>query len=142
MKELLKGQSEARSTRRPAGAMIVDGNQVADTEQCVHCGRHWMVQRGSGITRGFCLKCHGITCGTKKCDKCYSQKQWLDDKEKHGKQAIKVVTGYNSFNQVQFQFRVPLGAKEIEVPEKLNKDAVRVTYEVMTVNDANSRGIK
>jgi hypothetical protein len=34
-----------------------------DTLQCVHCGKHWMVVKGSGRTRGFCMKCNGVHCG-------------------------------------------------------------------------------
>lgn len=42
----------------------------ADTAQCVHCEKHWMIQRGSGIRRGFCLRCSGPTCGSARCQRC------------------------------------------------------------------------
>lgn len=41
-----------------------------ETLQCVHCGMHWVRQPGSGIKRGFCLKCMGVTCGKEACDEC------------------------------------------------------------------------
>ena len=65
-----------------AGVVLIDGQQVADTLCCVHCNRHWIVQRGSGITRGFCTNCMGPTCGHKKCDGCYPLEKKLEDYEK------------------------------------------------------------
>jgi len=37
---------------------------------------------GSGIKRGFCMKCFGITCGMKKCDECFPFEKKLDYYEK------------------------------------------------------------
>jgi hypothetical protein len=52
------------------GYIIIDGKEVGETLQCCHCMRHWMVQRGSGVRRGFCVKCGGPTCGKPGCDQC------------------------------------------------------------------------
>lgn len=41
-----------------------------DTMQCVHCMKHWIVQPGSGIRRGWCTHCNGPLCGADKCFKC------------------------------------------------------------------------
>lgn len=52
------------------GAIFVDGVQVASTVQCCHCGGHFVMEPGSGRTRGFCLKCMRLTCGHPDCDEC------------------------------------------------------------------------
>jgi hypothetical protein len=59
------------TARRPAGHIIIvgDGPKIeADTLQCVHCGKHWVVVRGSGRRRGFCMRCNGVTCGAHDCE--------------------------------------------------------------------------
>jgi hypothetical protein len=44
------------------------GNVVEKpTLQCRHCGAHFVVVKGSGRIRGFCLACMGPTCGARKC---------------------------------------------------------------------------
>ncbi len=49
----------------------LDGNVTErHTLQCVHCGMHWVPEPGSGRVRGFCLRCHGVTCGKPVCDVC------------------------------------------------------------------------
>lgn len=50
------------------------------TVQCVHCGRHWVPQPGSGRVRGWCQKCHGWVCGPK-CNECVPMEQWLENFE-------------------------------------------------------------
>jgi hypothetical protein len=52
---------------RQEGAFIVDGKEVADTMRCCHCGIHFVVQRGSGVKRGFCMGCNHVTCGGPRC---------------------------------------------------------------------------
>jgi hypothetical protein len=64
------GFSDAAAVSRPAGAIIIDGVQVADTLQCCHGGEHWIVRKGSGIKRGWCMNCNKPTCGLPKCDPC------------------------------------------------------------------------
>jgi hypothetical protein len=54
--------------RNEDGAILVDGQQVATTRQCCHCGAHFISIKGSGVDRGFCLGCMKITCGKKECD--------------------------------------------------------------------------
>lgn len=53
--------------RNKRGAVVVDGNLVGETLQCVHCSYTWAVQVGSGIKRGWCLDCKGPLCGKKNC---------------------------------------------------------------------------
>ena len=43
---------------------VVEG----DTVMCVHCGMHWGIQPGSGMKRGFCGNCAGLTCGKRPCE--------------------------------------------------------------------------
>lgn len=62
--------SKAESVRKPSGTILFDSGQCADTVQCVHCHRHWVVIRGSGRKRGFCMNCGGVTCGSDKCHQC------------------------------------------------------------------------
>lgn len=67
----------AQSLRRPSGAIIVDGIQVADTAQCVHCNGHFTMIRGSGAVRGWCPSCGGMICGPK-CAVCVPFEKKLD----------------------------------------------------------------
>lgn len=56
-----------------------------DTDQCVHCGGHWIVQKGSGRPHAFCSRCNGNTCSNIKClTECYPIQKRFDDVEKHG----------------------------------------------------------
>ncbi len=63
------------STLRKADgyAKVTDvlGNKIeADTKQCCHCGGHFVLQKGSGKLRGWCVKCNALTCGKFECCKC------------------------------------------------------------------------
>jgi hypothetical protein len=73
------------SRLRPAGYTVSSdfdgGLHEADTLQCVHCGLHWQVVKGSGRVRGFCMRCNGVTCGQKKCGECVPSEQQLDNQE-------------------------------------------------------------
>ncbi len=82
---LIDPYKDAVSVRNPAGAVIVDGCHVADTCQCVHCGAHFQMVRGSGRIRGFCPGCNGITCGAPKCNPCVPFERALEIREKLGK---------------------------------------------------------
>jgi len=42
-------------------------SRVADTLQCQHCMKHWVVVPGSGRRRGWCLRCNGPLCGKPEC---------------------------------------------------------------------------
>ena len=56
--------------RHAAGAILFEENgreQQQDTLQCVHCQMHWVVEPGSGRRRGWCFKCHGPSCGARRC---------------------------------------------------------------------------
>jgi hypothetical protein len=68
--------------RNPHGGCMLDGVHVADTLMCCHCGKIWIVMKGSGIRRGFCTKCMGVTCGRPECDTCMPQEKRLDLIEK------------------------------------------------------------
>ena len=70
------------SVRDPAGFVLGDGQTVADTIQCVHCGRHWIVRPGSGRRRGFCMNCSGPCCGSRKCRVCIPFERKLELREK------------------------------------------------------------
>ena len=69
--------------RQPAGFILEDGREVASTEQCVHCGEHFVMVKGSGTVRGYCPKCDGMVCGPK-CAACVPFEKRLDDAEKRG----------------------------------------------------------
>ena len=73
--------------RKPHGACIVEGREVAHTLQCCHCGKHFISIRGSGKVRGFCLRCKQVTCGDPKCDPCIPFEKKLEIKEKNGAQS-------------------------------------------------------
>jgi hypothetical protein len=50
------------------------------TVQCMHCGRHFTMRRGSGKVRGFCMKCNGFFCGPQ-CEPCVPMEQQLENME-------------------------------------------------------------
>lgn len=75
--------ANADPVRKPAGVILVDGVQVADTLQCVHCGGHWIPQRGSGMIRGFCRNCMGPVCGPG-CARCVPAERQLELIEQRG----------------------------------------------------------
>lgn len=68
---------ENLAVTRPSGAILVDGQHVADTVQCVHCGGHFVMQKGSGRIRGWCYNCSGIICGPS-CQTCVPYEKKLD----------------------------------------------------------------
>jgi len=77
---------ESAAVRKPSGFLIVDGQTVADTVQCRHCGCHFTMIKGSGVRRGFCTKCMGVTCGRKDCmTECVPVEKRIDRLEKAGK---------------------------------------------------------
>lgn len=86
---------DAKFERQPSGHILVvdpDSNQqveVAVTLQCCHCGGHFVSVRGSGVTRGFCLRCRTVTCGAQKCDQCYPFEQQLADVEAGKRRALR-----------------------------------------------------
>jgi hypothetical protein len=41
-----------------------------ETLCCCHCRIHWRIKPGSGIQRGYCLRCGQVTCGRQGCDTC------------------------------------------------------------------------
>lgn len=53
---------------KPSGYILVDGQEVAHTKQCCHCGIHFVSRKGSGKIRGYCTLCSKITCGAPACD--------------------------------------------------------------------------
>ncbi len=55
---------------REHGALIIDGKVTEVTNCCPHCGMHFVMRKGSGVRRGFCMKCGGITCGKPECGPC------------------------------------------------------------------------
>ena len=63
------------------GTIVIDGHETANTEQCVHCGVHFVVKKGSGIKRGWCTNCKGITCGTERCMHCLPFEAWVEIQE-------------------------------------------------------------
>ena len=75
---------DAAPVAKPAGAILVDGVQVADTLQCVHCGRHWIPQKGSGRVRGYCLHCQGPVCGPG-CVTCVPLEQRFEQAERQAR---------------------------------------------------------
>lgn len=61
------------SKNKAAGHITIsssDGTQEFETRQCIHCGKHWVYVPGSGTERGWCMRCHGLTCGAQKCKNC------------------------------------------------------------------------
>ena len=59
--------ADAQHERSPHGVIVIDGQEVASTLQCPHCGQHFVSSKGSGATRSFCMVCKGVTCGGQDC---------------------------------------------------------------------------
>ena len=74
--------SNAQWERKPHGSIILDGQEVATTLQCCHCGKHFVSIRGSGMKRGFCMKCMQVTCGDTACNPCRPLEKWIEQEEK------------------------------------------------------------
>jgi hypothetical protein len=74
----------AKFEKKPSGAFIVDGVEVAHTMQCCHCGAHFVSIKGSGKIRGFCLKCMKVTCGRPECNICIPFEKKLEAIEQNG----------------------------------------------------------
>lgn len=62
------------SSRKASGhweAMGLAGELTSgETLTCRHCQTAWIIQKGSGKTRGFCTRCMGYTCGGPDCIAC------------------------------------------------------------------------
>lgn len=88
---IIGGQTkfEAEAVQKPSGHIIVDGNVLADTLQCVHCNAHFVVIKGSGKTRGWCTHCNGPTCGSEECNECMDFRKKLDLFEKGKRKTLK-----------------------------------------------------
>lgn len=65
-----------------SGHIMLDGQVVADTVKCVHCGHNWIPIKGSGKERGWCLKCNGPVCGDHDCFEHKDFRQKVDEYEK------------------------------------------------------------
>ena len=50
-----------------------------DTLMCVHCGKHWYTEPGSGRQRGWCLMCNGPHCGGENCWTCVPLEKRLEE---------------------------------------------------------------
>lgn len=78
------------SQQKTQGAIVIDGKHVADTRQCVHCGKHEQIIPGSGKKRGMCLKCNnGFVCGAPACMVCIPYKIKIDYMEAKANNDIK-----------------------------------------------------
>lgn len=71
-----------QSVRNPHGGIMLDGQHVADTLRCCHCGVMWIPVKGSGIERGYCLKCMDVTCGPKCAGSCIPLEKRIELSEK------------------------------------------------------------
>jgi hypothetical protein len=70
------------TARKPHGQIMVvsDGPLFeADTLQCCHCGGHFVVNKGSGKRRGYCMKCNDVTCGGANCWQCRPYQKLVDE---------------------------------------------------------------
>ena len=62
--ESLDARRSAPSYARGGSFASDDGKEYQrDLCRCCHCGRIWQWLKGSGRLRGYCQRCHGVTCG-------------------------------------------------------------------------------
>lgn len=86
------------SVRNPASNIIITDpyapKQECDLKQCVHCGGHWVFEKGSGKLRGFCQRCMGPTCGPNcvaaRPGECKPQDKYLDELAKDARRILSV----------------------------------------------------
>jgi len=78
------GFADALPLAKPSGHILLDGQQVADTAQCVHCNAHFVMRQGSGTLRGWCTRCNGVVCGPR-CAACIPFERRLDLLERAGR---------------------------------------------------------
>jgi len=64
-----------------------------DTLQCVHCGKHWFVEVGSGRERGWCGRCMGVTCGEKPCLVCIPLMKAIEESEEKARKLSLICEG-------------------------------------------------
>jgi hypothetical protein len=65
-----------------SGTILLDGQEVCQTLQCVHCGGHFPNLKLPGKERGWCMNCHGPVCPNPVCDACVPFEQWLENVER------------------------------------------------------------
>lgn len=75
---ILADSSRSQFEARPSGHVLLDGVVVGDTVRCCHGGEHFLSVKGSGATRGFCVRCGGRTCGAPAHDPCMDWRKKLD----------------------------------------------------------------
>ena len=77
--------SEPQYEHRASGYIIMDdGNgpvETAATLRCVHGGENFISIKGSGIRRGYCTRCAGVTCGNPNHEICSDWRKRLDEYE-------------------------------------------------------------
>jgi hypothetical protein len=84
---IITDSSQSQAVRKPSGHILLDNQVVADTLQCAHCQKHWVPVKGSGVRRGFCMKCMAPTCGAAACDICAPFEKKMEEYER-GKRAV------------------------------------------------------
>jgi hypothetical protein len=69
--------AKAKSVENPHGYIVDEsGNSVADTKQCAHCGKHFVIFSDSDS--GWCFKCNEIICSDPRCSQCMPFEKALD----------------------------------------------------------------
>ena len=77
-------ETPTEAQRQPFNSPSV--GQQAETRSCVHCQRNWIIQPGSGIHRGYCMSCDGLTCGKFLCEtRCIPVEKWAEEEERIGR---------------------------------------------------------
>ncbi len=83
---------------RVAGSFQITGPLLpgqmpeGETLMCIHCQKQWAIRPGSGIHRGFCQNCNGVTCGKLKCETTCT----------HFEKMLELAEGYRLPTQTQF----------------------------------------
>lgn len=86
-----------RLNKEESGAIVVNGQHVASTRQCVHCGSHERIVSGSGKKRGFCVNCTGFLCGKAECmNNCIPFEARLEYQEAINSSRIDLITKLTS----------------------------------------------
>ncbi len=77
--------ARAPRTDKQGGYITIDSRVVAQTQQCGHCGCHWVVRTGSGTNRTICRGCMKLTCGAPACYRCVTWEEKMRQIERRMK---------------------------------------------------------
>lgn len=97
---------DAKYESKPSGHILINGQEVAHTMQCKHCGEHFISRKGSGKKRGWCFRCFGVTCGKNYCMPCIPfmvKIEWAEALDQLKKDALSI-NAAKKISEIEFRY--------------------------------------